>query len=230
MSPSKVEILVLVLIVTSLSGCLIGEETSADGGTVPVEVSVVNNDTVERSLSITVTESEGVLKETVLSENVSVGAGASETIDVSFEEGSYDVIVRTDDKLESRYSWILNDAPSTPVADHLAVIHRGDRLKVGQRLEPRGIKVRNLGNTSRRFSISVVDADGGREVLSTNVSVEPDSRHEIENVTSLEGNYNITVRTDDGLKESYSWKVGGYYHDATIAHGGDELGVTQAVQ
>jgi len=223
--------LLLVLVLVSLPGCVtVGEDTPAEGATVPVEVSVVNNHTVERSLSITVTESEGILKQTVFSEDISVGAGTSETIDTEFKEGSYDVVVRTDDQLVSRYSWYLNDAPSTPVSDHLAVIHRGGRLNIAQRLEPRGINIQNRGNTSRRFDVSVVDSDDRRVVLSTNVTVSPDARYEIENVTSLEGTYNITVRTDDGLKDEYSWRVGSYYHDAIIVHGGDELVLTQSVQ
>lgn len=230
MSPSKVEILVLLLVVTSFPGCVTGEDTPKDGGTISGEVSVANNDTVEHSLSITITESEGILKGTVLSENVSVGAGASETIDVSFEEGSYDVVVRTDGQLVSRYNWDVNDPPNAPVSDHLAVIHRGDRLKVGQRLEPRGITIQNRGNTSRRFDISVVDTDGEKEILSRNIPIDAESEYEVGNVTSIEGVYNITVRTDDGLRHDYSWEVRRLHHGALIVHSGEELGIAGSVQ
>ena len=228
MPSSKTEILILLLIMTSLSGCVSGGDTSTEGVTISGEVYLVNNDTVGHSLSITIKKSEK--NESVFSENASVGTGTNETMDVVLEEGSYDVVARTDNQLVSKYNWKVGNPPYAPDSNRLAVIHRGDRLEIAQVLEPRGMTIENDGNASRRFNISVVDSDSGRGILSRNVSVDAGSEYTMEDVTSLEGTYKITVRTDNGMEEQFLWEVRKGYFDAHISYEEEFLRVTQSVE
>lgn len=93
-------------------------------------------------------------------------------------------------------------------------------------LRPRGITVENFDNTSHHFNISIVK--DGETLHSDNVSLSPDSETTIENVTSEEGVYPVTVRTEDGLSQQYRWRVEKNYYDLRIYYG-TGLKVTQEV-
>ena len=96
-------------------------------------------------------------------------------------------------------------------------------------IQPKGISVENLDENNHTFDITVTDTENETTIYSGNLTLPPQSETIIKEVTSKEGKHGVTVHTEDGLSEQFSWRVDRNYHDLIIILHDGNLRITQSV-
>ena len=96
-------------------------------------------------------------------------------------------------------------------------------------IQPKDVSVENLGENNHTLDITVTDTENETTIYSDNLTLPPKSETVVEEVTSKEGEYNVTVLTEDGLREYFLWRVYRDHHDLEIDYHNNNLQITQNV-